>query len=307
MTDAALIDVIAVGNVLGEGILWNTLDRCAWWTDIQSRRIYRWRSADGAVESFAVPERAGCFAFVEDSDEIIVAFESGIALHDLGGDTRWLARPESGQSGRRFNDGRADRHGRFWAGTMVEDGSRAAAGSAALYCVDRRGGVHRRFDGLQICNGLCFSPDSRYCYVADSPRRLIFRCIVDPETGQLRERRVFAETPAGGFPDGATVDADGCVWSAQWGSGQVLRYTPTGGLDRTLAVPTQQPSCVAFAGTDLDLLCVTSARDGLSAATLAAEPMAGHVFVFRTGHAGLAEPRYRRETEPICESRPNTT
>lgn len=308
MQDSALIDVIAVANTLGEGIVWNALDGCAWWTDIERRRIHRWQPANAIVDSFAVPERAGCFAFVEGSDELIVAFESGIALHGLAnGNTRWLTRPETGQSGRRFNDGRCDRQGRFWAGTMVEDKGSASAGSAALYCVDCRGTVHRRLDGLQISNGLCFSPDSRYCYVADSAHHVIFRFEVDPESGQLRKRHVFAETPGHSFPDGATVDSDGCVWSAHWGDSQVIRYTPDGRIDRILAVPTQQPSCVAFGGSNLDLLLVTSARTGLPAATLAEQPMAGHVFIFRTGHTGLAEPRYRNETQGACASEPGTT
>lgn len=306
MSSSALIDVIPAANELGEGIVWNALDGCAWWTDIQRRRIHRWQPADATVDSFAVPERVGCFAFVDGSDELIVAFESGIALYDLdNGATRWLARPESGQTGRRFNDGRCDRHGRFWAGTMVED-NRAPAASATLYCVDSQGIVHRRLDGLHISNGLCFSPDSRHCYVADSERHVIFHCEVDPESGQLRDRRVFAETPQHSFPDGATVDSDGCVWSAQWGGSQVIRYTPDGRIDRILEVPTAQPSCVAFAGPNLDLLLVTSARTGLSAAALAEQPMAGHVFMFRPGCTGLAEPRYRNETEPTCVSRSNT-
>lgn len=307
MTDGALIDVIPAANELGEGIVWNALDGCAWWTDIQRRRIHRWKPAHATIDAFEVPERAGSFSFVEGSEELIVAFESGIALHDLdNGRTQWLGRPENSQTGRRFNDGRCDRRGRFWVGTMVED-DRALAASASLYCVDGSGTVRRRLDGLHISNGLCFSPDSRYCYVADSARHVIFRCEVDPESGQLGERRVFAETPEHGFPDGATIDSDGCMWSAQWGSNQVIRYTPHGRVDRVLAVPAAQPSCVAFAGPDLDLLLVTSARAGLSVAALADQPMAGRVFIFRPGHTGLIEPRYRKETQPTCASRSSTT
>lgn len=306
MSESALIDMLRVSNALGEGIVWNALDGCAWWTDIEQHRLYRWHPSSAAIHSYAVPERAGCFAFIDDSDELIVAFESGIALYHPGnGQVRWLSRSEI-RSGRRFNDGRADRYGRFWAGTMVEDSDRAPAASAALYCVDRRGEVHRRLDGLQISNGLCFSPDGRYCYVADSPRHVIFRYSVDAESGQLRERRIFAETTSSAFPDGATVDSEGCVWSAHWGAGQVIRYTPAGRIDRILSVPTQQPSCVAFAGSNLDLLLVTSARHGLSASALAEDPAAGHVFIFRTGHAGLVESRYRNEMEHACASQPNT-
>lgn len=290
--------MLHVGNTLGEGIVWNERDGCAWWTDIEERKLYRWHLTHDTLDSYPVPERAGCFAFIEGSEELIVAFESGIALHDLYNNRcRWLSRVERGQSGRRFNDGRADRQGRFWAGTMVEDSGRAPAASAALYCADRRGQVHRRLDGLQISNGLCFSPDGRYCYLADSPRHVIFRYTVDAESGEFHEQTVFAETSTSAFPDGATVDSDGCIWSAQWGSSRVIRYTPTGHVDRIIPVPTQQPSCVAFGGSKLDLLLVTSARKGLSSEALADDSMAGHVFIFRTGHTGIVESRYRKEME----------
>lgn len=104
---------------------------------------------------------------------------------------------------------------------------------------------------------------------------------------------MFAQTPEGALPDGTTVDADGCLWSAHWGAGCVVRYTPEGRIERTLQIPASQPTCVRFAGTDLEVLCVTSAREGLSEATLQSEPHAGGVFLYETGVQGLAEPEYR--------------
>jgi sugar lactone lactonase YvrE len=148
-------------------------------------------------------------------------------------------------------------------------------------------------EGLGIANGLCFSPDSRFCYLADSARKQIYRYVFDADSGALRDRSLLAESLTGGSPDGAAVDVDGCIWSAQWGTGEVIRYTPEGKLDLRLQVPTRQPSCVAFGGRARDLLFVTSARAGLTATDLAQESSAGHVFVFRTGHTGLVESRYR--------------
>ncbi len=294
MAGIELIDVIEVGHALAEGIQWNESDQCIWWTDIQGRRLHRWSLKDRRVSSLSMPERVGSFAFTGRAGELLVAFESGIARYHLDGSRcQWLARPEPAGSGRRFNDGRADRQGRFWAGTMIEDSSQAAAGSASLYKVDHDGEVSAQLHGMQIANGLCFSPDSRYCYVADSPRRLIYRYRFDPSTGVLGESRVFAETPPDGVPDGATIDTDGCMWSAHWGRGQVVRYTPNGEIDLTIPIPARQPTCCAFGGPDLDLLFVTSAREGLSAGALQREPQAGHVFVFQTGHQGLAEPTWR--------------
>ena len=128
-----LVDTIAVGNILGERVQWNDEDGCAWWTDISARRLHRLRWADRKHDWFEMPERVGSFAFIDDDTRLIVAFASGVARFALASGTiEWLARPESNASGRRFNDGRADRQGRFWTGTMIEDATRAMASSASL-------------------------------------------------------------------------------------------------------------------------------------------------------------------------------
>jgi sugar lactone lactonase YvrE len=229
---------------------------------------------------------------VAGSERLITAFASGIALYDIDRQSvDWLPRQQALDPGVRFNDGRVDRRGRFWSGTMVEGNQDSA--SACLYSVDGTGAVRCQARGIRISNGLCHSPDGERLYFADSPTRTIFGYeLLEPE-GVLGPRRLFAQTPEGAFPDGAAVDSDGCVWSAHWGAGCIVRYTPNGRIDRTLRVPTCQPSCVCFAGPDLDVLCVTSAREGLAAAVLHAEPHAGDVFLYRTGVQGLPESEYR--------------
>lgn len=238
------------------------------------------------------PERLGSFGFVADSERLIAAFAGGIALYDpYQRSVVWLARPDSVVPGVRFNDGRVDRRGRFWSGTMVE-GEQASA-DGCLYSVDSTGEARCHLRDLRISNGLCHSPDGRQLYFADSPTRTIsVHELIEPE-GILGIPRIFARTPEGAFPDGAAVDVDGCVWSAHWGAGCVVRYTPDGRIDRTLRLPTRQPSCVCFAGPDLDILCVTTAREGLDCSTLQAEPNAGDVFLYRTGVQGLPESEYR--------------
>jgi sugar lactone lactonase YvrE len=202
--------------------------------------------------------------------------------------------------GLRFNDGRVDRAGRFWCGSMVESPSENVSGS--LYSVDGSGAVRCHVRGVRISNSLCTSPDGKLLYFADSPTRTIWVYdLVEPE-GTLAGRRIFAQTPEGSSPDGAAVDVDGCVWSAHWGGSCVVRYTPDGRVDRTLPVPTRQPSCVCFGGPDLDLLFVTTARENLDAATLRHEPYAGDVFVYRSGSQGHPEPEYR--TSQILRSDP---
>jgi L-arabinonolactonase len=284
-----LLDIIPVSNTLGEGVQWDVADQALWWTDIAERKIFRRR--DGALQTFAMPQRVGSFALVEGGDEIVVAFESGIALIDLNGqEPRWLGRPDMALDGMRFNDGRVDRQGRFWAGTMEELEPRSGQGN--LYCLDRGGLLHHRESGVEIANGLAWSPDGRVMYFADSPLRTIFAYDFDTETGDISSRRVFARTPDGAYPDGATVDEQGFLWSAHWGTGRVVRYAPDGRIDRALELPVSQPTCTAFGGAGLDILFVTSARDGLSRSSLAAEPNAGDVFAYRTGFRGLPERRW---------------
>jgi L-arabinonolactonase len=286
-----LIDTIHIGNTLGEGVQWDAPGQALWWTDIQERRLHRYDWATKALETLPAPERIGSFGLIAGSSAVIAAFESGVALYDpRGGAPKWLARPDAGNAGVRFNDGRVDRQGRFWAGTMEETEPRTGRGS--LYCIDGNGRAFKRESGVQISNGACWSPDSSRFYFADSPLRTIYCYDFNPATGAIANRREFARTPEGAFPDGACVDAQGFLWSAHWGAGRVVRYTPGGDVDSIIDVPASQPSCVAFGGPGLDLLFVTSARDGLTEAELALQPSAGDVFVYKMGCVGLAENRF---------------
>ncbi|HLZ96507.1 MAG TPA: SMP-30/gluconolactonase/LRE family protein [Steroidobacteraceae bacterium] len=291
MTTLLPIDVFRVANIVGEGILWDARRQALWWTDIQGRRLHRFDWVHATLDAVDTPDRVGSFGLIAGSDRLIAAFASGIALYDVDRQSvDWLPQQPALAAGVRFNDGRVDRRGRFWTGTMVEGGRGGA--SACLYSVDGSGAVTCQARGIRISNGLCHSPDGKRLYFADSPTRTIFEYELLEPQGVLGPRRVFAQTPEGAFPDGAAVDADGCVWSAHWGAGRVVRYTPDGRVDRTLQVPTCQPSCVCFAGPDLDVLCVTSAREDLDAATLRAEPHAGDVFLYRAGVRGLPESEY---------------
>jgi sugar lactone lactonase YvrE len=286
------IEIFRIGNVVGEGILWDSRREVLWWTDIQGRRLHRYDWTPGTMQILDTPERVGSFGLVAGSEKLITAFASGIALYDAYQQSvAWLARPESLVPGIRFNDGRVDRRGRFWSGTMVEGDERTARG--CLFSIEAGGEARCHVRGIRISNGLCLSPDGAQLYFADSPTRTITVFdLIEPE-GVLGTPRLFARTPEGAYPDGAAVDIDGCIWSAHWGAGCIVRYTPDGRIDRTLEVPTCQPSCVCFGGPDLDVLCVTSAREGLDEPTLHAEPHAGDVFLYRAGVQGLPEPEYR--------------
>ena len=286
-------DVISAQNILGEGIQWHARSGL-WWTDIEQSQILHRPVGTEDVVRIDMPERVGAFALPEGDDtRLLCAFETGIGWFDLvRAEISWVARPEEGAGGRRFNDGRVDRQGRFWAGTMVEDEKLALPSSAALYCFDGRR-LRRCHEQIGISNGLAWSPDGQVMYFADSSARKIFAFDFDTSCGALSGKRLFADTPTGAYPDGATVDADGCLWSAHWGASQLVRYSPRGEIDRVIELPVSQPSCVEFGGESLDQLFVTTARAGLKPETLAFEPLAGEVLIYRLGVTGLAQERFR--------------
>lgn len=288
------VAVIPAGDLHGEAPLWNIDDGRLWWTDIHGRRLHRHDPRTGQDDVLALPDRLCSFAFIEgDAARIVAAFADGIGFLDLRTlQVDWIARPEQGNTGRRFNDGRVDRAGRFWVGSMVEDATRAAADSAALWRLDGDGRFGVQVDGVRISNGLCASLDGRTLYFADSLRGSIDAFDLDPASGALGARRVFARIDAG-EPDGSTIDREGCMWNANWGTGQVLRYSPQGEVLQVIDVPVDQPSCVAFGGEDLRTLYVTTSPLGLSPQARARQPLAGHVFAYNAGIEGLPESRFR--------------
>lgn len=286
------IDIIRAQNVLGEGVSWHHETQSLWWTDIQARRLFCHDFAARSTETFATPERLTSFGFAREPGQFIAAFETGIALYEPRTQAlTWLSRPHLETRDIRFNDGRVDRQGRFWTGTMIE-GPAAAPSTAALYSIDHTQPLRTHADGIAISNGICWSPDGTRMYFADSPRQTIYVYDFDRAAGTIANRRVFARTPEGAYPDGANVDSQGFLWSAHWGAGKVVRYAPDGAIDRDIAVPAEQPTCVAFGGPDLDLLFVTSARDGLADAALATQPSAGDVFVYKAPVPGIPDGRY---------------
>ncbi|MDB4427859.1 SMP-30/gluconolactonase/LRE family protein [Porticoccaceae bacterium] len=290
VVSAALIESLKVKNTLGEGIIWDAASACVWWTDIDGSKLYRYQSEDKQLDHWTTPERLGSFALVSDSEFLICGFASGFAyFNPHSGELQWLEKIEQNNPGTRLNDGRADRQGRFWAGSMVESGGR---GAGALYCFDQQLQVASKVSGLTISNGLCWSPDSTVMYHTDTPSRRINAYDFDAATGAIANQRCLVRTEKGCFPDGSSVDAEGYIWNAQWGASQVVRYSPEGEVDFVLPLPVSQPTCVAFGGPRLDRLFVTSATQGFDEQTLSAEPEAGNVLVFQTNISGIADARF---------------
>lgn len=292
MSQFTLLDIIRCQNILGEGVQWNHRDQSVWWTDILGSKLYRYQPVTQDLQVWNTPDRVSCFAFVEDHSRLLLALASGFAWFDLlTGHYDWIAQPESGLPGNRLNDGRVDRQGRFWVGSLVEE-PQSEHQQAALYCLDHGQRVKQHLSGLKISNSLCWSPDSSKLYHADSPSHSIRVYDFDPESGSLTNPGIFATLPDGMEPDGACVDAQGYLWSAQWGGSRVVRYAPDGRVDRLLELPVSQPTCVALGGKDMNWLLITSARKGLSKQALAAQPEAGSLFIYHTDVQGLPENWY---------------
>ncbi|MDR3527471.1 MAG: SMP-30/gluconolactonase/LRE family protein [Rhizomicrobium sp.] len=285
-------DTIKVGNTLGECVLWDDASAALWWTDIDGCTLYRldWASRD--LQHIRTPTRLASFGFVAGRRELVAAFDDGFALFDPDtGERSAVLRPEGLGRGMRMNDGRVDRQGRLWAGAMVMDAADPL--EAKLYAV-QDGAIRTRLDSLGITNGLCWSPEGTALYLADSRRRIIWRYDFDVREGALGVCHEFARIDGFAEPDGACVDAEGYLWSAMWGGDCIVRYAPDGRIDRVLEVPVCQPTCVTFGGPNRELLFVTSARLGLSAAATGA----GDVLVYNMKIRGLPESRFNLDNWP---------
>ncbi len=237
-----------------------------------------------------MPERIGCVA-LRDNGGLIGAFKTGFKWIDPEtGAVTPIADPETHMPDNRFNDGKCDRRGRLLAGTM-DDAEALCTGT--LYRLDPDLSVHVQCTDVHLSNGLGWSPDDRLLYYTDSLRRTLWVYDYDLETGEVDNRRVFAEVPAdAGVPDGLCIDAEGHVWSCHWGGARITRYAPDGRIERVLRVPVPQPACCAFGGPDFSELYVTTAAIGMTPEDLARAPDAGGLLVLDPGVHGLPVGRF---------------
>lgn len=286
--------VVQAGNLLGESPVWDDRDESLWWIDIHGRSLHRWQALTGHG-AWPLSEQTGCIGLAEHGGFVSGTRNGFTTLVSPAGPGSVITQPLAGAIDVRFNDGRCDRHGRFWSGTVQE---KRVVGGAALFRLDSNGSCTRVLEGITVANGLAFSPDDRTMYLADSHAREIYALPYDGITGTIGERRLFARLDAGmGMPDGATVDVDGCLWVAAIDGARLLRYTPAGRLDRTIAMPVSQPTSCEFGGAGLRTLFVTSARMKRDDQALAREPLAGSIFALDVGVGGLPEPRFRNEAQ----------
>ncbi len=297
---AELVDVIAVHNTLGEGVVWDARDQSLWWTDILASKIYHMDWLSRAIQTYTTPERVCSFGLTEQAGVLIVAFESGFGFYQPEqniGQIKWMKRFLQNNAHIRLNDGRMDRQGRFWAGSMVEAEFDQLSARGKLYSCDVAGNVGVHISNILIANSLCWSPDSKYMYFADSPTQTIFIYNFDPDLGIASDPQIFSKTEASAFPDGSDVDGQGNLWNAEWAGGRVTKYSPAGIRLGILELPVSQPTCVAFGGSEMNLLFITTARESLCEADLKKQPEAGNLFVYKMENKGLTAPVFGRDID----------
>lgn len=279
--------VVPTSAFLGEGPTWLANEQKLAFVDILAPSIILANPADGSFQTHAMPELTSAIV-PRQRGGYIAAMQTDLKAVDLvTGRMTTIAAPEASKPGNRFNDGKCDRRGRFWAGTLAID---TTPGHGSLYRLDPDGRCTTMDTGFNISNGLGWSPDDRLFYFTDSGVRRIYVYDFDIGSGSISNRRLFVELPEGvGTPDGLAVDSEGYVWSAHWDGWCVTRYAPDGKVDRVINVPVPRPTSCAFGGPDFTTLYVTSARIRLSPQQLAEAPLSGSVFAIRAGVSGLPE------------------
>ncbi|HEY0886259.1 MAG TPA: SMP-30/gluconolactonase/LRE family protein [Ramlibacter sp.] len=283
---------------LGESPFWHPREGRLYWVDIQGRAVNRLDPATGDVERWAMPAEPGCIA-PADGGGLVVALRDGVwRAPDWGGPLRLLVRAPYDPATSRFNDGKADPQGRFWAGSLYDPRD---AQAAALYCLDLQAGagrMERKAGEATVANGLAWSPDARTMYWADTSQHVVWAWDWDASSNAMSNQRVFLQFPGkpdgwkpgdagyGGRPDGAAIDAQGNYWCAMYEGGRVLQFAPSGRLLREIPVPVRCPTMPCFGGADLQTLYLTTARHSRTPEELREQPRAGCVFAMQVDVAG---------------------
>jgi D-xylonolactonase len=285
VADESIQCVADVHAVLGEGPIWVGREAALYWLDIKGRKIFR-LTGQAELSQWRTPFRVGSIAprasggFVAGTDRGLAEFDPTTGRLDI------LLNPEEHLPANRFNDGKVDRSGRFWAGTM-DDEERQASGT--LYRFDSDLSWTAADEAYRVTNGPAFSPAGDLMYHNDSARQVTYIFDLDA-AGNASNRRTFLQFGAGdGYPDGMTVDSEGCLWIAFWDGWCIRRFSPEGERLETVRLPVSKPTSCAFGGPDLDRLYISSASIGLDETALGLQPNAGGLFMFIPGVRGLEE------------------
>ncbi len=284
--------VVEAKDILGEGVIWHPAEQAVYWCDNLKSNIQRHDPATGEHRVWDMPEEVGCIVFRERGG-ICAAMKSGFAfIDDLDAlDIRYIVDPEPGLDSNRLNDGKCDRAGRFWCGSMDAG---LAKPTASLYRLDPDGKCSTHDTDIICSNGIAWSPDNTIMYFSDTRSEALYAYDFDLAAGTLSNRRIFVDTTDKPFRiDGATVDADGFYWCAEVHDWCIGKYAPDGTQIGRIRLPVRQPTMCTFGGKDLDVLYVTSATRFLEPGEAAQQPLAGALFAVRgTDAQGIAEPYF---------------
>lgn len=276
-----------------EGPMWDAATQVLWWVDITGHRVHCFDPQTNRDCSWDTGCDVGAVALAADGD-IILAVPNGFASFDpASGQITPLADVEADMPENRTNDAKCDSAGRLWVGTMAYD---RRSGHAGLYVLDPANPdpiTTQAVAGLTIVNGPAFDDELGRMYVADTAVGLVYRYSFDPVSGDVGAREVFADLSAtGGWPDGMTVDHEGCLWVAVGRDSAVHRYRPDGQLDRKIRLPVTNPTSVAFGGAGGSLLYITTSWYDLSERERTEQPLAGSIFVDSPGVSGPSAHRF---------------
>jgi len=276
-------------DLLGEGPVWSVARQCLYWVDIEGKYVRRLSLAPKEVVSWRFLETTGSLTCSSRSELLIALGKDIVRFTPESAHVEIIcSEPEADVSEWRYNDGKCDPRGRFWVGSLPKD---AAFPNGSLWRLDERGNIIQVDTGFQVPNGLAWSPDGTKMYFADSRAKEIYCYDYDVELGVASQRQVFART-TDGVPDGATVDSDGFLWSAEYGAGRINRFAPDGRLHSQLNLPVLYPTSCAFGGPHMDILFVTSATLRTTADDLADRPLSGRLLAVQVQASGLPEPSY---------------
>ncbi len=277
--------------LLGEGPFWDPEKELLYWIDIAGKTINSIDVSNRLNKQVKLGQRPGCAALFE-TEGIILAMENGFYKMNENSNLEFICDPEKAISQNRFNDGKCDAAGRFWAGTMCDDQTEI---SGALYCIDINMKVHKKLDNIGISNGIAWSPDNKTMYFIDTPTRHIDAFDYNIETGDIKNRHTVIFMPENhGSPDGMSIDEEGMLWVCEWGGAKVSRWNPkTGKLIDEIKVPATYVTSCSFGGKFMNELYITTARIGLGEEEFKNESYAGGVFKVDAGVKGAKSYKFK--------------
>lgn len=287
--DAELI--VNMGSVLGESPCWDHENSILYWVDILGKKICQFNLQTSVYKETQVNQYIGCLS-LRKSAGLIVALQEGFHFFNPSDESLSpICNPESHLPQNRFNDGKCDSAGRFWAGTMALD---ETADAGSLYCLNPDLSVKKVLENIHISNGITWSPDNKVMYFIDSPKKRVVAFDYDLEEGSIKnERTVVTISRSHGIPDGMDIDEEGMLWIAEWNGKKVGRWDPeTGELLEVVNVPTPLVTSCTFGGKDLDELFITTAGLTSDKGETSVNPYAGGIFRVKTETRGFKANRF---------------